>query len=275
MNFQLAIFRQLNAGGNGDLFLAHRNDNGETVVIKYLREHHLPHARRAFEREVRVLKRGIRGVIPVFFADMKAERPYYVMPYITGGSLTKYAGRLTETQLCGVAAELARTLAALHDAFVMHGDIKPDNIMLSPEGRLQVADPLGNGIGCTILFSHNRGGTPGYWAPEITHGRPISRTTDAFSYGATLYHLWTGIQPRDGAPLNLTSRSFTKAPKIRPIIAACCQSNPGARPNMQEVLRMLAGEKWADIQVARKQMQQLLAAGVIGGIVLLAAASAT
>ena len=51
----------LSAGGNGDLYLGQRGDNGEYVVVKYLREHHLPHARKAFAREIRILGRQLRG----------------------------------------------------------------------------------------------------------------------------------------------------------------------------------------------------------------------
>jgi len=115
-----------------------------------------------------------------------------------GGSLSQYAGRLTGIQLRAVAADLARMLANLHAANDVHGDFKPDNILLTEQGQLQVGDPLGNGTLVTILFSENRGGTPGYMAPEIAAGTSISRPGDVYSYGATLYHLLTGHVPQQG-----------------------------------------------------------------------------
>ncbi len=273
MSIQFVILRRLHSGGNGDLFIGRRNDGGEYVVIKYLREWHLAHARRAFAREVRVLERRLPGLMPVLFADTNAKHPHYVMPYLSGGSLTRYAGRLSDGQLHAIATELARTLAGLHAGHVTHGDVKPDNIMVSQDGRLQVGDPLGNGIGCTVLFSENHGGTPGYWAPEVCAGRPISHAGDAYSYGATLYHLLTGYRPRDGQRLDPISEGYVKASKIGEIVAVCCQSNPHVRPIMQEVLRMLRGEQWADIQATRKQHQELVtAACVVGVLVLLGAA---
>ncbi len=272
MSSQVVIIRALHSGGNGDLFIGQRSDTREYVVVKYLREWHLAHARRAFAREVRVLERRLRGVMPLLFADTATERPYYLMPYLMGGSLTRYVGSLTDSQLQTIATELAGTLANLHAGYDVHGDVKPDNVLVTQDGRLQVADPLGNGTVFTMLFSENHGGTPGYWAPEIRAGGPISYAGDVYSYGATLYHLLTGRRPRDSQRLDPSLERCMSAPKIRQIIAACCQSDPHARPRMQEVLRMLRGEQWADIQAARKQRQELVgAACVIGGLVLLVA----
>jgi serine/threonine protein kinase len=199
---------------------------------------------------------------------MSAQPPFYVMPYLEGGALTRYAGRLSENQLHNVARQLARTLASLHAAFEVNGDFKPDNVFLMRSGEVQVGDPLGNGTLFTILFGKNRGGTPGYWAPEIQRGACISRAGDSFSYGATLYHLLTGRRPADGQRLDPSSEGYRNAPKIREIIAACCQFEPNARPTMQEVLRMLEGETWADILAARKRSQELVgAACFIGALV--------
>ncbi len=65
MSFPFTILRRLPSGGNGDLFVGRRNDTGECVVIKYLREWQFEHARRAFAREMRVLGRRVQGVMPL------------------------------------------------------------------------------------------------------------------------------------------------------------------------------------------------------------------
>lgn len=277
MSYNVVNLRRLKSGGNGDLFIGQRSDSGEQVVVKYLREYHHTHARRAFEREVRILMRGQHGLVPILFAVLDAKPPFYVMPYLTGGSLSKYAGRLTEGQLHNIATEVGRALANLHAAYVAHGDIKPDNILISQDGALRVADPLGNGVGCTVLFSQHHGGTPGYWAPEVHAGGPISAAGDVYSYGATLYELLTGRKPMDGQRLDSALRGYVAAPRIQPIIAACCQSSADARPSMHEVLRMLRGEQWPDIQAVRKQREELVtvAACFIGAMVFVGAALRT
>jgi serine/threonine protein kinase len=272
MNYQILWLRPLDSGGYGDLFLGRRSDNGHLVVGKYLRDYHLEHNRKAFEREVRILTTGLPGLITLLYWNTTAEPPYYVMPYLAGGSLTKYSGRLTDIQLQVIAIEVANTLAALHTRYIKNGDVKPDNILVADDGRLKLADPLGSGVGCTMFFSEHHGGTPGYWAPEVQRGGPISYAGDVYSYGTTLYHLLTGRKPKDGQRLDPPSEGYVTAPKIRELITACCQASPNARPSMQEVLRMLRGEQWSDIQATRMQKRQLLAACVLGGIVLLGAA---
>jgi serine/threonine protein kinase len=109
MNCQIVNLRPVGLGSNGDVYVGQRTDKGVNVVVKYLREAHLPHARRAFAREVRILERRLHGLVPLLFANMIAKRPYYVMPYLEGGTLTQFAGRLTDIQLHAVATELACT----------------------------------------------------------------------------------------------------------------------------------------------------------------------
>lgn len=271
MSSQIPIvnLEPLQRGGNGDLFLGQRSDNGERVVVKYLRESQAPDARKSFAREVRILSQRLQGIVPLLGWKIDGKRPYYVMPYFVRGPLTRYAGRFTKDRLRIAARCLATTLVALHARGIAHGDIKPDNVLVSNDGNLQVADPLGNGFGCTVLFAQHQGGTPGYWAPEVKAGTAISKQGDVFSYGATLAHLLTGQKPEDGQSFDQLSHRYPHAGKICEIIAACCQLQPSARPTMAEVVRMLNGESWNDIQVSRKQVQDLVKfVGVLGGLVL-------
>ncbi len=270
LQYQLVNTRPLNAGGNGDLILGQRSDTGEWIVRKYLREHQSQYARAGFRREARVLNRKYRGLIRILDSDTEAECPYYDMPYLSGGCLTTHAGRLSESQLLAIAIDLASTLADVHARFDAHGDVKPDNILVTHDGHLQVADPLGNGINCTIIFAQNHGGTPGYWAPEISAGGAVSAAGDVHAYGATLYHLATGRRPYDGQRLDLSLESCLMPFKIKEVIMACGQPGSADRPSMKEVLRILGGECWIDIQAANQRSRGLAAAVcVLGGLILL------
>lgn len=273
MNFSVINLRQLGSGGYGDVFIGQRNDTGEYVVQKVLRDWHLQHTREGFQREVGLLARGFPGLVPLLAWDLTSQPPFYIMPYLAGGALTQYTRSLSAKQVQNVAAELARTLANLHSALEVHGDVKPDNILVTQDGRLQIADPLGNGTLFTMLFSGNRGGTPGYWAPEVRNGGSISRAGDVYSYGVTLHHLLTGRKPEDGPRLHLSPDDQARSPKICEIIKACCQIEPDSRPSMHEVLRMLGGADWRTIQAEREQRKGLaIAACAIACLVFFGAA---
>lgn len=258
--------RPFDAGGNGDLYLAQWRTNGVAVVVKVLREFADPHARKAFSQQVWILRRNVRGVVQLLFADTEAERPYYVMPYLGGGQLSRYAGNLDANRTYAVVLDLARTLANFHATVGSHGDYKPANLLVSCEGELKVADPAGNGFGCTMFLPQNPGGTAGYWAPEVA-ARGISREGDVYSFGATVYELVSGEPPRDGQRFKPTERQERAAPKLWEVIRCCCQANPKVRPTMVEVVRMLEGASWGEIQEARRRTEGLLKViGVAAGI---------
>jgi serine/threonine protein kinase len=260
--------RYFASGGNGDLYVGQlRNTNG-TAVVKVLREFRDSYARQAFAREVQILRRNVRGVVPLLFADTQTEQPYYAMPFLAGGPLSKYAGRLGAKRAHAVVLELARTLAHFHATVGSHGDYKPANLLVSSTGELKVADPSGNGFGCTLFLPQNPAGTAGYWAPEVA-AKGISREGDVYSFGATVYELVTGYAPRDAQRFERTPWQGAVAPKLWEIIVSCCQTDPKARPNMQEVVKMLEGASWAEIQAARARTEEFLKGiGIIGAIAL-------
>ena len=267
--FPVVNLKPFDAGGNGDLYLGQWRTNGATVVVKFLREFRDGYARKAFSQQVWILRRNVRGVVQLLYADTEAERPYYVMPYLGGGQLSRYAGSLDANRAYAVVLDLARTLSNFHATVGSHGDFKPANLLVSCEGELKVADPSGNGFGCTMYPPQNPGGTAGYWAPEVAAGG-VSRQGDVYSFGATVYELITGWPPQDGQRFEPTQQQERAAPKLWEVIRCCCQANPKARPTMQEVVRMLEGASWAEIQQARRKTEGFLkVAGVAAGIVLL------
>lgn len=254
VSFYFDHIRQLDSGGYGDLWLARRRDTGDLIVVKYLRESQNLEAWKAFQREIRILQRNLPGLVRLLGVNSDPNsKPFYVMEYLAGGQMTQWAGRLTAQQLRHLALEVAQALAHLHAAGISHGDVKPQNMLLARDGHWQVADPLGNGWGCTVLFSENRGGTPGYWAPEVKDGSPISPAGDVFSLGATIYHVATGVAPRDGDRLGELIQLYELPSRIKNAVVACCASVAGNRPKIGDVIRILHGESWAAIQEAKSE----------------------
>jgi serine/threonine protein kinase len=257
------------SGGYGDLQSGWCPELGIPVVVKRLRDHR-PAARKAFEREIRIHSKDRPGCIRNLFWNLRSTPPWYAMPLMSGGPLTRWAGMLSPDRLHNVALELARTVSQLHSDFITHGDFKPDNILVGDNGHLNVADPLGSGIGCTFLFSENSGGTKGYWAPEVAQGGPISQAADVFSYGATLYHMVTGTAPIDGQNLDPVANGYAVSAVLREVIVNCCQPDPALRPSMGDVIRMLRGERLANIRAQRRETVQIVVLGSIAIVALFA-----
>lgn len=265
------LVQRLGAGGFGDVYLARRNDTQGLVVLKYLREPKVAQNLRAFVREIRILGLGVEGVVELVAQNVECGQPFYAMPYYRSGPLTNWAGRLSPGQLHVIAQDLASGLGRLHAKWIYHGDLKPANILLGDDGRARIADPLGNGWGCTVLFAENRGGTPGYMAPEIARGGEISAAGDIYSLGATMYHLATGIAPQPGIQWEMTRLAAQALTPIRRTVRACLSPVASSRPNAAEILRILRGEKWEDITRAKEELSRgVLFTGAVLGLTALA-----
>lgn len=258
----LHVYRRLYAGANADLFLAYGPGGEGPVIVKCLRDYRNPVARRIFSNQVRVLAHAHPGAIPLLLAGPKAPRPHYVMPYMSRGSLAQYAGALSAAQVRFVASRLARTLASMHARLDVHGDVKPDNVLVDGKGQIHLSDPLGNPMFLLDVITPNRGGTRGYWAPEVRAGGSVSSVGDVYSFGATLWHLVTGCRPTDDVEVGPDTGRFTNDGQLCDLISSCCRQSPAERPSMNDVAKILAGERWTDIRARR----DLARAGIVAAI---------
>jgi serine/threonine protein kinase len=259
------LVRLLNSGGRGDVYLGYVSEKNLWVAVKYPRDTHLPHQKQAFFREIDTLAKQVHGMVKLLDFDKLAQPPYYIMEYLGGGTLTEHAGRLSGQHLITLATGLAEVLANFHDKCGAHGDYKPDNIMVAQDGKLKLGDPAGNGFGLSFLLAPARGGTAGYWAPEIKNNGAVSIQADVFSFGATLYHLATGQKPVDGQKLDPLIYGSTCPAHLREVILLCTQMDPKARPTMQQVIRVLRGESWkaicADVQRQIEHQKSVVGVG--------------
>jgi eukaryotic-like serine/threonine-protein kinase len=203
-------------------------------------------ARHRFLREARVVgKLSHPCVIAVH--DMGIEEstqtPYMVMELIEGQSLEKIIakGCLPFPTACEYAAHVATALSVAHRRAVIHGDIKPANILITNENRVKLTD-----FGMARLASHQADssvhGTPAYWCPEQILGRAQDARSDLFSLGVVLHEMLTGLNPfaGDSIPavcnqvLSTTplppSRSTPSVPAILDeIVTSCLTKEPQLR----------------------------------------------
>ena len=189
---------------------------GRTVIRK---EPLGPDAERRLRHETSMLERlrGVAGVAQLM------EAPRYpgsiVLADAGGTSAAGLAKPLTEDELIGLAVGLARAVAGMHRAGVMHRDITPANIVVSGDGAPCLVDfALATSFAeIRPEFTHYSeiAGTLAYLAPEQTGrtGRPVDQRADLYALGATLYELATGAPPfGTGDPLRLTHDHLARVP---------------------------------------------------------------
>jgi predicted ATPase len=203
----------LGAGGMGEVYRAFDTRLGREVAIKVLRQraHLRPGALRRFEQEARAASALNHPHIVTVHDIGEAGVPYIVMELIEGQSLRqRLGGPLPLDLLLTWAAQIADGLVAAHEQHIVHGDIKPENVVVSTQGIPKIldfglahfgsSDPPGDAaahpLHAPLPDPGARGsalvGTPGYLAPELLAGETADQRSDQFSFGAMLYEMATG-----------------------------------------------------------------------------------
>jgi serine/threonine protein kinase len=201
------LLRSIGHGGQADVFLVRLRKTGGFYAGKFLREAWDPLARDAFKREAMRQDR-IAGehVVPIVAWNLDAEKPFIILEYMPHGSLADEIlrrERLGPVEALTITRQIAVALADMHGRGVIHRDLKPGNVLRSPDGRLKLND-LGYAATLTLAeFVRAPGfvGTPAYAAPEQMLG-VASAKSDVYALGVILYELMMGVPLPRTTPLS-------------------------------------------------------------------------
>lgn len=204
------VMRLLGQGGMGAVYQATDRKFGNAVALKETFYNDLQ-LRKAFSHEARLLNRLRHAALPVvtdYFAI--GERQFLVMQYIPGKDLEQLlAEKKLEDEEAFPASQVLRWADQLLDALeylhsqtppIIHRDIKPQNLKLTPRGEIILLDfGLAKGIVThqSRASQSIRGYTPNYASLEQIRGTGTDARSDIYSMGATIYHLLTGEMPQD------------------------------------------------------------------------------
>ncbi|MGB2875981.1 MAG: serine/threonine-protein kinase [Gaiellaceae bacterium] len=195
--------RPLGHGGMASVHLALDTELDRHVAVKLLAENLSGDEafRARFLREARLAARlSHPNVVGVYDVGEDGGRPYIVMEYVEGETLADVMsarGRLSPDEARGLVLQACHGLAHAHDAGLVHRDVKPQNLILRPDGTLKVADfGIARAAEATALTQPGTIlGTAAYLAPEQALGQPVTAATDVYAVGAVLYELLTGRPP--------------------------------------------------------------------------------
>jgi serine/threonine-protein kinase len=188
--------RRIGEGGMGEVYAARDLQLGREVALKLLRARS-PHARELLIREGIIHARLTHpNVVPLFDVGEHDDLVYLVMELVDGVSLRTWLKDLPQGWPARLRPLLdaARGLAAAHDVRLVHGDIKPDNLLLGRDGRARVVDFGVAGI-AEDAASVVRGGTPSYMAPEVAGGAAATQRSDQYGFCVTAHECLHGARP--------------------------------------------------------------------------------
>jgi tetratricopeptide (TPR) repeat protein len=198
------ILRPLGRGGMGVVYEALDRERGARVALKTL-QHVSADGLLRFKTEFRALQ-DVSHPNLVAFGELFEERGQWwlTMELIEGATFLDHVrpgGRLDERRLRAALPQLAAALSALHTHGLVHRDVKPHNVLVTPAGRVVLLD---FGLVASVAQSEsNVVGTPAYMAPEQGLLQEIGPAADWYGVGALLYEALTGALPFQGAPLQV------------------------------------------------------------------------
>lgn len=299
---------KLGAGGMGVVYRARQMALDRTVALKFLKAEGdaAPDFIERFKREAQAAARlNHANVIQVYDAGHEGETLFFSMEFVEGETLSSVLdrqGRIPAARALRIMREVAKALAYAHGHGVIHRDIKPDNILITKDGQVKLAD-LGlakvKDVGDahkSLTISGEVMGTPYYMSPEQTKDtRSVDARSDVYSLGATFYRMVTGEPPFPGespfevmakiqkGPVPNASERFPDVPWVYgQLIARMMATDPADR--FQSASEFLTDsesvERGSTVRTARAGVparpagatpQTLLLAAALGGVALAAA----
>jgi len=265
------ILSLLGCGGAGDVFLAEDTSPlDRKVAIKFLRlrSNADQHSQRRFIREAQAAAElDHPNICAIHEVGRQGDVDFIVMQYIDGETLAARLGRqpLEVCESLAIITQVAEALAEAHAHHIVHRDIKPQNIMVTPRGQVKVLDfglaqlaPTGGTD--SVALTHSRLSSPGlvmgtapYMSPQQAKGEPVDMRSDLFSLGAMLYECVGGRPPFSGdTPMEICAQVIQVDPPPP------SRFNPHVPPGLDRIiLKALAKEPGGRYQSAGELLSSL------------------
>jgi serine/threonine protein kinase len=244
------LAKRVGSGASADVWRAHDELLDRDVAIKLFRTHNPIGAEARLTARVRH-----PNVVAVHDLVLHRGSACLVMDYHPGGSLAdllQNQHRLPPSVVAELGLQLSAALEAVHEAGVVHCDVKPANLMIADDGRLVLIDfGIAELSGGEPVHPARRTGdvvgSPAYTAPEVVLGGPPRPASDLWSLGTVLFtavvgrppFLHEGIVPTLTAVLHDPLPAASRAGRLRPLVERLLVRDPAARPSSAAIRSML------------------------------------
>jgi tRNA A-37 threonylcarbamoyl transferase component Bud32 len=220
-NNRYQILGKIGEGGLAEVYRAQDVALGRLVAVKALRREYVvdPAFLVRFHREAQsAAKLTHPNIVAVHDFGQDLGRPYIVMEYVAGRDLRtilQQAGPLSVNQAVDIAVQVCAAVGYAHRAGLVHGDMKPGNILITPDGQAEVVDfGLARALGESAMDDDGElvWGTPAYFAPEQAAGDRVLPATDVYAIGVIMYEMLSGRLPFSGSDSEIARKHLYEAP---------------------------------------------------------------
>ena len=252
------IVREIARGGMANVYLADDKKLDRPVALKVLSAELSRDP--AFVERFRLEAQSAGSlndpnIVAVYDWGQEQSTSFIVMEYVEGHTLRDVIneGPVAADQAARITGDIAKALAAAHRAGVVHRDIKPGNVLITPTGQVKVTDfgiARANGVGDGLTKTGAVMGTATYFSPEQAQGVAVDARSDIYSLGVVLYEMITGVVPFAGdsavsvaylhvrEPVKAPSqRRRDLSPALEAIILTCLAKDPIDRYQSADLLR--------------------------------------
>ena len=252
------LISRIAVGGMGEVWLAEDEVILRQVAIKILKQEYMgdPSFIERFRIEAKhAAMVNHEGIANVYDYGEDSGWAFLVMEYVPGDSLARILERdkvLPETKVMDIVAQTARALYAAHEAGLVHRDVKPGNLLITPEGQVKITDfgiaRVADQVGLTATGQVM--GTVQYLSPEQATGKPATPSTDIYSLGIVAYECLAGKRPFSGdSQMIIAMAQINDMPpalpveldeRVRKLVMSCLSKKASGRPDNALVLAQRA-----------------------------------
>ncbi|MBQ3806795.1 MAG: serine/threonine protein kinase [Kiritimatiellae bacterium] len=270
--------RELGRGGMGGVYMGRDKMLDRPVAVKVMLKEYGADAEfvEKFKREAQAAARLIHpNIAQIYSYGIADGMPYIAMELVAGGSLDqlmKNAGASIDIpRVMKICEQVAQALRCAADQGLVHGDVKPENVLLDANGNAKLVD---FGLAAMQKDTNEIWGTPYYIAPEKVKKEPVDYRADMYSLGGTIYHALTGVAPFEGDDAAAVVRKRFEGAPVPPSTI-----RPDITPQIDAlVLKMLAlnpADRFPSFEALLQEFGRVMATGLTASASGSQAATAT
>ena len=257
--------RELGRGGMGGVYMGRDKMLDRPVAVKVMLKEYGADAEfvEKFKREAQAAARLIHpNIAQIYSYGIADGMPYIAMELVAGGSLDKLmqnsGSSIDIPRVMKICEQVAQALRCAADQGLVHGDVKPENVLLDANGNAKLVD---FGLAAMQKDTNEIWGTPYYIAPEKVKKEPVDYRADMYSLGGTIYHALTGVAPFEGDDAAAVVRKRFEGAPVPP-----SKLRPDISPQIDAlVLKMLAlnpADRFPSFEALLQEYSRVMATGL-------------